>query len=263
MNIVPRFSFQYRGKPFNLADARVTPTDYGRLYELSDGLCIELHIQEYPAYNAVKWMLWLENKGEHDSGLIRDILDCDGGWCFADSDGKAAPLFLYDTDGCAGYEAYLHADRVAEECKVHENRLPVGASRSFHPMGGRSSSGLMPFFEFRTGNRGLFAAVGWSGQWRASFAHGQGDTLEIKTGLEYTAFKLRPGERIRTSSILLMEYEGSRVHGSNLFRRFVKNELCPFTADQFPFALEGMGLTTQRHLYHLEKFRNHGVKANY
>ena len=77
MNLVPRFSFKYRGKPFDLAMARVTPTDYGYLYELTDGLCVELHVKEYPAYNALSWMLWFENRGEYDSGLISDILDCD------------------------------------------------------------------------------------------------------------------------------------------------------------------------------------------
>lgn len=263
MNIVPRFSFKYRDKTFDVADAKVTPTAYGRHYELPDGLCVELHIQTYPAYHAVKWMLWFENKGEHDSGIISDILDCDATWCFADGSGQTPPLSLFDTDGNAGYEAYLYADRTADECKVHETKMPLGKSRSFQPSGGRSASGQMPFFEFHTHNAGLFAAIGWTGQWRATFAHTQGDSLEIKTGLAYTSFKLHPGERIRTSSILLMEYEGSRVQGSNLFRRLIKNELCPFKAEDFPFALEGMGLTTEKHLYHLEQFRAHGVSANY
>ena len=263
MNLVPRFSFKYRGKPFDLAMARVTPTDYGYLYELADGLCVELHVKEYPAYNALSWMLWFENRGEYDSGLISDILDCDATWCFAEIPGQTPPLTMYDTDGCAGYEAYLRSDRIAEECKVHPTNMSLGTSRSFHPMGGRSSSGQMPFFEFYTQNRGLHAIIGWSGQWRASFAHAQGETLEIKSGLEYTAFKLHPGERIRTSSILLMEFFGSRVQGSNQLRRLIKHELCPFDAEQFPFALEGMGLTTERHLYHLNKYKDHGVKANY
>ena len=48
MKFVPRFSFQYKGRPFDMAEAVMTPTDYGWLYELSDGLCIELHIREYP-----------------------------------------------------------------------------------------------------------------------------------------------------------------------------------------------------------------------
>ena len=87
MNIIPRFSFTYKGKPFDLADVVVTPTEYGRLYEYRDGLRVELHIKEYPAYNAVTWMLWFENKGEGDSGLISNILDCDATWCFVDGSG--------------------------------------------------------------------------------------------------------------------------------------------------------------------------------
>ena len=263
INIIPRFSFSYNHVPFNIADAKVTPTNYGYLYELRDGLCVELHIENIPTYNAISWTLWMENKGEHDSRLISDILDCDATWCFADKPGHTPPLSLFNTDGCAAYEAYLYSDRIAEECKVHETKLPLNASRSFHPLGGRSSSGQMPFFEFYTPGHGLMAIIGWSGQWRASFAHTQGDTLELKTGLDYTAFKLHPGERIRTSSILLMEFFGSRVQGSNQLRRLIKNHLCPFKPEDFPFALEGMGLTTERHLYHLQHFRDHGVKANY
>ena len=174
MNIIPRFSFNYNGKPFDLADVVVTPTEYGRLHRYRDGLCVELHIEEYPAYNAVKWTLWFENKGEHDSGLIKDILDCDATWNFGDGSGKTPPLSLFDTVGCAGYEAYLHADRMSEECKVHETKMNLGTSRSYHPLGGRSSSGQMPFFEFYAPGHGLIAAIGWSGQWRASFAHTMG-----------------------------------------------------------------------------------------
>ena len=262
MNLVPRFSFQYKRRPFDLADVTVTPAEYGRLYEYGDGLCVELHIEEYPAYNAVKWTLWFENKGEHDSGLISDILDCDATWRFTKQEG-AAPLILYDTKGNATYESYLNAGSTSGECAVTVNKLPLGASRRYHPNGGRSGSGQMPFFELYTEGHGLMAAVGWSGQWRAAFTHTDGDVIRIRSGLEYTAFKLRPGERVRTSSILLMEFFGSRVQGSNLFRRFVKNELCPYTPDRFPFALEGMGLTTEKHLFHIEQFRSHGVKADY
>lgn len=48
-----------------------------------------------------------------------------------------------------------------------------------------------------------------------------------------------------------------------MFRRLVKYELCPYTPDRFPFALEGMGMPTKKHLYHLERFKKHGVKADY
>ena len=128
MNTIPRFSFQYRGKPFDLADAKVSVTEYGRLYELPDGLRIELHVHEYPEYHAVSWMLWLENRGEYDSGLISDLLDCDATWCFAEVPGQTPPLTLYDTDGCAGYEAYLRSDSISEECKVHGTKMSLNTS---------------------------------------------------------------------------------------------------------------------------------------
>ena len=53
MNIIPRFSFTYNGEPFDLAGAKTTPTEYGSLYELPDGLGIELHRRDYQEYNAV------------------------------------------------------------------------------------------------------------------------------------------------------------------------------------------------------------------
>ncbi len=263
MNTVPRFSFRYNRTPFDLSMAQLSPADYGFLYELPDGLRVELHIDEYPAYNAIKWTLWFENRGDRDSGLISDILDCDATWCFADGSGKSPALTLYDIKGNASYESYQHAGMTASECSVQEIPLSRGATRSYHPLGGRSASGQMPFFELYTPGHGLMAAIGWSGQWKATFTHTDGDVAQIRSGLEYTAFRLHPGERVRTSSILLLEYFGPRVQGSNIFRRFVKEVLCPISLDRAPFALEGMGLTTEKHLFHIRQFREHGVKANY
>ena len=286
MNIVPRFSFKYNRKAFDLADATVTPEDYGFLYKLRDGLQVELHVDEYPAYNAVMWTLWFENKSEHESGLISDILDCDATWCFVGGNGGNADatatancgnrgIFgtvgtgdgrtpaIFETAGDLSYETYLYDDATSHECEVTRRQLPRGASRSYHPWGGRSSSGVMPFFDIYIPGRGIIAAVGWSGQWKASFAHLDGEIIKICTGIEYTSFKLHPGERVRTSSVLLLEYTGSQTDGSNMFRRFVKNELCPYRPEQYPFALEGMGMPTDKHLFHIGKFAEHGVKADY
>lgn len=270
MNIVPRFSLNYRRRPFDLADAKVTPADYGRLYELPDGLKIELHIEEWPAYNAISWMLWFENTGERDSGLISDIRDCDTPWCFAGGSGDNAEtakqtgqVAIFDTSGNASYESYLLAEKTVAEFSVHRKALPRGARADYHPNGGRSASGQMPFFDIYAPGHGLIAAIGWSGQWHASFSHTDGDVVQIVSGLEYTSFKLHPGERIRTSSILLMEYEGSQIHGGNTFRRLIKNEICPVPPERYPFALEGMGMPTDKHLFHLEQFRTHGVNADF
>ena len=51
-------------------------------------------------------------------------------------------------------------------------------------------------------------AVGWSGQWSASFAHERG-AIRVRAGMELTRLRLYPGERIRTPRILLLFWEGS------------------------------------------------------
>lgn len=258
MNITPRFSFDYNGKPFDLPGVKVEKDDFGYSYCLEDGLCIELHYEDYPGYGAAGWTLWFENKSGSSSGLISNIRDCDTLWCFAEKE----PVTLYETTGNTDYESYLYDDMCSAEFSVHERSLPTGLTRTYRPLGGRSASGQMPFFELRSKSRGLIVAIGWSGQWEASFSREDGDVIRIKTGIEYTAFKLHPGERVRTSSVLLLEYSGSRVSGSNAFRRLIKDR-SPYSPEELPFALEGMGMTTDKHLYHIRQFKKHGVKADY
>ena len=202
MDIVPRFSFKYRGKPFDIADAKVESAEYGRKYTLAGGLTVELHIEEYPDRDAIKWTLWFENAGERDTGIISDIMDCDALWCLSEAGAASKKqVSIFDTTGNTSYESYLTEEDCSAEFSVHEKVLPTGLTRSYHPLGGRSASGQMPFFELYTEGRGLFAAIGWSGQWQASFAREDGDVIRIRSGLAYTAFRLHPGERIRTSSI--------------------------------------------------------------
>ena len=71
MNIIPRFSFTYDGEPFDVSDANVTPTDYGFLYELSDGLCIELHRRDYPAYTQSVGRFGLKTKARPTAVLYK------------------------------------------------------------------------------------------------------------------------------------------------------------------------------------------------
>ena len=37
----------------------------------------------------------------------------------------------------------------------------------------------------------------------------------------------------------------------------------PYKPEELPFALEGMGMNTEKHLFHIENFKKHGVKAGY
>lgn len=266
---VPNFSFKYNGEPCTLTDARITKTSYGHSFEFADGLCIELHVEEFKEYDAVRWMLYLENKGDKDTGVISELMDCDCDWDIQiREDGKPAPAYppvtLLATMGNTSYES---DERTAMEYSTHEVPMPSGKSCTYTPKFGRSSDTWFPFFDiYSPMGHGMIAAIGWTGQWKAIFSRAD-DLIRIRTGLEETAFKLHPGERIRTSSIVLLEYYGKQVDGSNKFRRFVKNCVSPIGKGQAPeyppFSLEGIGMTTEKHIHHIKNFREHGVNAEY
>ncbi|MBE7036169.1 MAG: hypothetical protein E7403_02615, partial [Ruminococcaceae bacterium] len=93
--------------------------------------------------------------------------------------------------------------------------------KTFANMGGRSSEGMMPFFDTTAKNKGYITAIGWTGDWKAEFAK-KDNGIQIKTGLKETRFYLKPGERIRTSSILIMQYNADEDK-HNKFRKLIKN----------------------------------------
>lgn len=85
---------------------------------------------------------------------------------------------------------------------------------------GRSSSEALPFFNLQMGEAGVIGAVGWTGGWAAHF-HRDGDDVHLRAGMEETHLKLFPGEEIRTPRILLLFWEGERLHAHNMLRRFI------------------------------------------
>lgn len=98
----------------------------------------------------------------------------------------------------------------------------------FFPNGGRSSDGILPFFNIeKTDHSGRMAAIGWTGQWQATFIRDSGDNLEITAGMQQTHLKLYAGEEIRSPSILLVFYENNRMRGHNLLRSLILKHYTP------------------------------------
>src|SRR5262249_46812187 len=86
--------------------------------------------------------------------------------------------------------------------------------------GGRSSNGTLPFFNLQIGDQGIVAAIGWSGDWAAGISR-EGGAIRFRAGMPRTHLILHPGEEIRTPRILLIFWEGDRLHGHNLLRQFI------------------------------------------
>ena len=64
-------------------------------------------------------------------------------------------------------------------------------------------------------------AIGWTGQWRCTISRDD-KQIRVEAGIEDVRFKLYPGEKIRTASILVMPYEGGQDDAHNKFRRLLK-----------------------------------------
>jgi len=107
-------------------------------------------------------------------------------------------------------------------------------TKRFVPYGGRSSDGVLPFFNLKgpDGN-GIISAVGWTGQWAASFTPDDNANVNFQAGMELTHLKLYPGEKIRIPAILLLFFRGDWLRGQNHLRRLLLNHYSP-TPDGAP-----------------------------
>jgi len=173
------------------------------------GLKVSATITAYKHYPAVDWILHFENEGSHDTPIIEDIQALD---ITLHPDNLGAPAVLHQIKGDTEKEdAFLPFDTA----------LAPGDHFCIAPAGGKSSSGAFPFFNFQYGRRGIITAIGWTGQWAASFNHIDSDALQIKAGMERTHLRLHPGERIRSPRILIMAWNNDLYTAHNRFRRLM------------------------------------------
>lgn len=188
-------------------------------YVLPDGLEITWTERIFSGSNAVLQLLSFANRSDQKSGLITELMDTDlilpfsadpapvPGW-------RASPNHtrIISTTG---------SDCTRREFYPEEQIIRNGQSFSFAPTGGRSSSKLAPFFEINQGQRGWLCAIGWTGQWQARISRNEAG-VRLQTGIEDVAFRLLPGEQLRTSSCLLVPYSNGRTEARNAFRRLIK-----------------------------------------
>jgi alpha-galactosidase len=68
---------------------------------------------------------------------------------------------------------------------------------------------------------GVILAIGWPGQWAASFARDGGRGLRVIAGQQLTHFRLKPGEEARTPLVAALFWRGAdTVRAQNLWRRW-------------------------------------------
>ena len=101
------------------------------------------------------------------------------------------------------------------------------------PIDGRSSNGYLPFFNLQLGQQGVIVGLGWSGQW-AMNAVAEGPRVRLHGGQSNLDLRLGPGERIRSPRVLLVHWQGERLHGQNLWRRVLRDHYSPLLDGKRP-----------------------------
>lgn len=189
----------------------------------TSGLQVRCVATEYADFPVVEWTVWLKNVSVRDTPLLENIQGID-------------IRFERVADG----EFELHGLRgdscVAESFRPYSLTLGPGAFKRCSPpfagekVSGKSSDGPdgWPYWNLRKPSGGVLLAVGWPGQWEATFTRDHAHGLHVKAGQQLTHLVLRPGEEIRTPSTTLLFWQGDDlVRAQNLWRSWYLAHVLP------------------------------------
>src|SRR6266446_7882228 len=182
--------------------------------DAATGLQVRCIAVEYADFPVAEWTIYLKNTGDGKTPLLENIRGLDTRF-----------------ERAADEEFILHGIRgdscVAESYRPFDLTLGPDAVKRFSPpvtgefVSGKSSDGPdgWPYFNLQRPGGGVIIAVGWPGQWEASFTRDDDRGVQIKAGQQLTHLYLNPGEEIRTPLIALLFWQGTDVvRAQNLWR---------------------------------------------
>ena len=173
------------------------------------GLEVRCVVVEYRDFAVVEWTGHFRNTGKAKTPILEKIqgLDVEMG----PNPGPDFVLRGVRGDDCspASYQPY-------------EFTLGPNTSKTFAPAGGRATDSAFPYFNVAVPDGDVIFAVGWPGQWSATFARGADNVLHVTAGQELTHLSLQPGEEIRTPLVAAMVFgKGGVERSQNLWRRWM------------------------------------------
>ena len=225
--IKPSFSFSYNGVPFDRLEKTVAETQNGFRVTLADGLTVECRAEYYEEYNVTHWVNYWENPTDHNSGRISDICDCDITVPF-DPD---PPVTRKNRQATWEPETFRivktnGANATETDLFTRQERIWAGQQSESHCAFGRSALENFPFFDLTRKGKGVLAAVGWTGQWKAHFIRTE-NACRLTFGIEHANFYMKPSESFRTASATVLEYNDGQDRAHNAFRRYIKDVISP------------------------------------
>ena len=174
---------------------------------------------EYQDFQAVEWTVYFKNTGKANTPILQGIQALDLG-------------FQRSQDG----EFVLHGTKgdwcTPESFQPFHQTLEPKASRRFAPFGGRPTNAAFPYYNLQMPGGGVLLAIGWPGEWAASFVRDSDRGLYLTAGQELFRSFLKPGEEIRSALIAMLFWTGADIAtAQNLWRRWMVAHNLPRTAD--------------------------------
>jgi alpha-galactosidase len=168
--------------------------------------CVAIEYLEFPV---IEWTLHFMNGGVDVSPVISDLRPLD-----LTVRGKTPEqvFVLHHAKGS-------RAER--DDYRPYRTVLEVDAPIELASIGGRPTNGGFPYFNLADDEGGLVLALGWPGQWCASFRRDLRHGVKIRGGQTDSHFMLRPGEGARSPLVALLHYRGDWIDGQNLWRRWM------------------------------------------
>lgn len=151
----PYFDFIYGDASFFASDIQreTTRTDAAHttcIYRHPDGLTVTAEVTAYPAYPALRWVLYFENTGYGSTRQIREMHDCHlctAGWNMRYT---PRPANLMAAENCAHVYRHIGSNWVRDEYNAYAERLAPGDIRAYENPTGRSCEGLAPYLKWET-----------------------------------------------------------------------------------------------------------------
>lgn len=194
---------------------------------------------EYLDFPTVEWKLFFKNIGSSDTKVIENILPLSTAF-FRD---PFVPNAVWVWDQNFGevlrdnrrHEFLLHhfvgtPTRIDDYMPL-ETSLEAGRSIDFLS-GGRPLNTDMPYFNLQANDHGWIIALGWPGQWKASFKRDGGNGMTITGGQGLTRFVLHPGEEVRTPLAVVQHWRRSSwLEAQNVWRAWMIRHNIPKLSD--------------------------------
>lgn len=215
------FSFTYDGQssasllPSWKRKAKTSKLDADRIQHVltwtdpKTGLRVRAVAVEYRDCPTVEWTLHFQNTGKQDTPILENIQAIDARF----QRGEKGEFLLH------------HA--IGSPCTPHdfqplETVLGPKEQKRIAAAGGRPTTSDLCYFNLEWQGEGLIIALGWPGQWAATFTRDEQNGVRVVGGQELTHFRLHPGEEARSPLVALQFWQGGDwIRAQNVWRRWM------------------------------------------